>query len=322
MLGHVTLQLIFAAIMFAFTAIPGFASIKVTNRVRGSGTNKSSLPLSLLSCFTGGVFLATCFLDLIPHATENFETFKQNSSWKSTFPLAELLMCIGFFAVYALEEIMDVVFSNRNSKNNEYVTSSELIPKYQTPDEVALNAIYGAGVARRDQQGNSQQTRKNKEGSVFRAMVLVIVMSFHSILEGFALGVQTNYSDAISLFISLILHKGIESFSVGLQIARAGTDRKHLVITTIFIYALMTPIGSIAAVSIWNLNFNNVVKGGVIVVLECLAIGTFIYATFLEIIAVERANEHSNFWQMVVAGIGLTLIALFQVGEAYMQASL
>ena len=52
----------------------------------------------------------------------------------------------------------------------------------------------------------------------------------------------------MTLFLSLIIHKGIEAFSVGLQVTRANTTRKVLVITTIIAYALMTPIGSMLGV--------------------------------------------------------------------------
>lgn len=66
----------------------------------------------------------------------------------------------------------------------------------------------------------------------------------------------------MTLFISLILHKGVEAFSVGLQISKGNSNKvrrsscqaaAHVhavliqlkaVVATIIIYALMTPIGS------------------------------------------------------------------------------
>lgn len=52
----------------------------------------------------------------------------------------------------------------------------------------------------------------------------------------------------MTLFLSLIIHKGIEAFSVGLQVSRSNTKRLVLVIATIIVYALMTPIGSMIGV--------------------------------------------------------------------------
>lgn len=66
----------------------------------------------------------------------------------------------------------------------------------------------------------------------------------------------------MTLFISLILHKGVEAFSVGLQISKGNSNKVSAsscravahadsvliqlkaVVATIIIYALMTPIGS------------------------------------------------------------------------------
>ncbi|PAV67772.1 hypothetical protein WR25_04266 [Diploscapter pachys] len=70
-------------------------------------------------------------------------------------------------------------------------------------------------------------------------------MSFHSLLEGFALGVQDTTTRIMSLFVSLILHKSVEAFSVGLQISKGNKEKTKTVIITILIYAFMTPLGSI-----------------------------------------------------------------------------
>ncbi len=106
---------------------------------------------------------------------------------------------------------------------------------------------------------------QQQQHRVLRSISFAIAMSFHSLLEGVALGVQvySNYyrhpilsyhitccqtesAGIITLFLSLIIHKAIESFSVGLQIARSHThQRLHMVFYIIIIYAMMTPIGSI-----------------------------------------------------------------------------
>jgi zinc transporter 1/2/3 len=88
----------------------------------------------------------------------------------------------------------------------------------------------------------------NTEGDFLKSLTFAFAMSFHSILEGFALGVQNDKTGIRNLFLSLIIHKGIEAFSVGLQVSRSNTRRIGLVITTILVYALMTPVGSMLGV--------------------------------------------------------------------------
>jgi zinc transporter ZupT len=87
-----------------------------------------------------------------------------------------------------------------------------------------------------------------KDGDFLKSLTFAFAMSFHSVLEGFALGVQNEKAGIMTLFLSLIIHKGIEAFSVGLQVSRSNRKRLVLVIATILVYSLMTPVGSMIGV--------------------------------------------------------------------------
>lgn len=54
----------------------------------------------------------------------------------------------------------------------------------------------------------------------------------------------------MTLFISLLFDKGIEAFSVGLQISRSNRKRVMFVVITIITYALMTPVGAMIGVAL------------------------------------------------------------------------
>lgn len=136
-------------------------------------------------------------------------------------------------------------------------------------------------------------------------------MSFHSILEGFALGVQDTTTRILTLFLSLLLHKAIEAFSVGLQVSR-GKPPLRTFLVTIFIYSIMTPIGSLIGIFVQELDISTVHKDATIVVLESLAAGTFIYVTFLEVLAQEKANDHNSLKQLVAIVVGFLAISAIQ----------
>lgn len=89
-----------------------------------------------------------------------------------------------------------------------------------------------------------------------------------------------------------------------------------MVVFTIIVYALMTPFGSMVGVIITNLNIDELLKEGIIVVLESLAGGTFIYVTFFEVLAQERANDHSNLVQLAAIVFGFLVISALQVNES------
>ncbi|GMR52406.1 hypothetical protein PMAYCL1PPCAC_22601, partial [Pristionchus mayeri] len=155
-------------------------------------------------------------------------------------------------------------------------------------------------------------TSETGESSFLKSLTFTIAMSFHSILEGFALGVQGTTSRILTLFFSLLLHKSIEAFSVGLQVAKGNTSRMKAVIGTILIYALMTPIGSMLGAALQSSSIDPMHKLGAVLLFESLAAGTFIYVTFLEVLAREKENEINSLHQLISIVIGFSLIALLQ----------
>jgi len=80
----------------------------------GDGSTTASWVLTLLSCFAGGVFMGTCFLDIFPHVNQNYDCFRHKMNWKADFPLPEFFICCGFFLVYFLEEASLRVFSRHH----------------------------------------------------------------------------------------------------------------------------------------------------------------------------------------------------------------
>ncbi|KHN83968.1 Zinc transporter ZIP3 [Toxocara canis] len=321
--------------MLLTTMLAGFAPLKVLTVVASSGqpSRKVACTLSLLSCFAGGVFLATCFLDVIPHVNANFHMFNTNSSLNTAYPLPELLFCVGFFAVYLLEELCVRLFAHDPHSSNSPKSvlkgeqqringvesdsdgDSKLQSKTRRDDIESIT--YGQ---LRRMSSIAESLSKTGPGAL-QSITFAIAMSFHSILEGLALGVQDSKAAMTTLFISLMLHKGIEAFSVGLQISKSNSQRVKVAAITILVYSLMTPIGSLIGICIQNSNMEVVLKEGLITLLEALAVGTFIYVTFFEVLGAERANEFSNVVQLLAIIAGFTIIALFQVGELIITGS-
>ena len=64
--------------------------------------------VSLCSCFSGGVFLAACLLDLFPeiHKAINRvqDEIEKKYNTKIDYPVAEFVICCGFFVVLILEQ--------------------------------------------------------------------------------------------------------------------------------------------------------------------------------------------------------------------------
>nr|KAF6291714.1 solute carrier family 39 member 1 [Myotis myotis] len=61
--------------------------------------------LSLVSCFAGGVFLATCLLDLLPDYLSAIDEALAALHVTLQFPLQEFILAMGFFLVLVMEQI-------------------------------------------------------------------------------------------------------------------------------------------------------------------------------------------------------------------------
>lgn len=302
-----TLQITLAIVMFLTTAIAGFIPMKLLRFLdkRQGDKKKHSKWLSLLSCFSGGVFMGTCFLDIIPHINENYEDFKVLSGTDFEFPLPQFTTCIGFFLVYLIEEICVKVFAMKHDHGHDGEQAEKVaIPVHK--ESLNLRNLVMEETA-------NYAVAESSEGSLLKSLTFAVAMSFHSILEGFALGVQNTTARIVTLFISLILHKGVEAFSVGLQISKGNSNKLKAVVATIIIYALMTPIGSGLGTLLQLSNISRLHKDGAVLILESLAAGTFIYVTFLEVLAQEKDNEHNSLKQLLAIFIGFAVIAALQL---------
>merc|ERR1719369_1311364 len=78
--------------------------------------------------------------------------------------------------------------------------------------------------------------------STIRSIILLIALSFHSVFEGMAIGLQENLTQLISLFMAVIAHKAVMAFSLGLTLAQAALSTKQYMVS-ILIFSLASPIG-------------------------------------------------------------------------------
>lgn len=236
----IPLQAILALAMFLTTALAGLLPIKLLNLINRRRdeenereTRLAEWILSLLSCFAGGVFMGTCFLDIFPHINENYERFIIKSKWRIEYPLAQFFVCCGFFLVYLLEELILKIFSSsalhvghsHSVENNSSHHHKHRRDKTKCREEhlkTSNNNNINDGnvlqqnapvVVRRSDGEESDSINSSKQfkqrsisiltqeylnnervdDSLLKSITFAVAMSFHSILEGFALGVQVHF---------------------------------------------------------------------------------------------------------------------------------
>lgn len=79
---------------------------------RLSSIQRGAQGLSFLVCIGGGVLFATSFLHLLPEVREGFENLD------TEFPVTEGVVCLGFLAVYALEELIHACLGHSHSSTS------------------------------------------------------------------------------------------------------------------------------------------------------------------------------------------------------------
>lgn len=60
--------------------------------------------LSILSCFGGGVFLATCLLDLLPDVRHSVDVALHFAGIEQPFPVADFIVAVGLFLILIVEQ--------------------------------------------------------------------------------------------------------------------------------------------------------------------------------------------------------------------------
>ncbi len=119
-------------------------------------------------------------------------------------------------------------------------------------------------------------------------VVLLVVLSIHSIIAGIALGLVPEVAASVLVMLGILFHKGSAAFALMVSAHSAGADKARLrVLLTVFV--LMTPLGILLGTVA-----SNMLEGRAATVIEgsfnALAAGTFIYVAILDVIDAEMSR--------------------------------
>ena len=113
-------------------------------------------------------------------------------------------------------------------------------------------------------------------------LVLLVVLSIHSIIAGIALGIESELAASLLVMVAILSHKGSAAFALMVSVQAAGADRRRLWrVLTIFV--VMTPLGILLgtlASGMFDGHAARLVEGS----FNALAAGTFIYVAILDVI--------------------------------------
>ena len=150
-----------------------------------------------------------------------------------------------------------------------------------------------------------------------RAISMILALCFHSFLEGLAVGLNKSLQSIVLLFVSILIHKTIIAFSVGLQLVRSLTGRVKMMIALICLLAFMSPIGITTGI-LANTSEESEAKDIALIVLQGAAVGTFLFITFMEVLP--EVREDGSILSLPLMLIGFGVVAGFRAMDAHDEA--
>jgi len=151
---------------------------------------------------------------------------------------------------------------------------------------------------------------ENTVASSIRALLTLVALSFHEIMEGLAIGIQSDKGLWV-MFGGVASHKLVISFCMGMELMSRGASMRTYVGSILF-FGITTSVGIIIGGLI---STDNVESVGVVVI-EGLVVGTLIYVVCFEILNRERERKTYSmkstraigFLQFLALGIGMVLM--------------
>jgi zinc transporter 1/2/3 len=159
---------------------------------------------------------------------------------------------------------------------------------------------------------NTQQTHEHSSVSKLTPILLLAVLSVHSLFEGLVLGIQESRSDVVAISSAILSHKWVESLSLGLVSIKARASGKFAIFI-VALFAFITPLGTL----IGYLISSNLQDSVIPVVFNAIALGSFLYIGATEVVGDEfhdvkkKRIRWTKFISLILGATLLCFIRLF-----------
>ena len=268
------IKLAFAAVV----AVIGLVGALLPWILGGRGASARTLALS--DTFAGGVLGGAGLIHLLGSGITEFRASLPGVG----YPLALMLAGLGFLLILFIE---GVVVADRPT------------------------AAQGEGHPGSPAIQHEMSWRPRGTHHFIYPVILLVVLSVHSVILGLALGAQQALSGAIIVFLAIVAHKGAAGFALGVGYENAGVRHRRALPQLAF-FSVMTPLGIVIGASI-----GFVLSAGsdrlFEAIFDSLGAGTFLYIASLDIIKTEFGNPDYRLQKWIAATLGFGLMALLAI---------
>ncbi|ULU06825.1 hypothetical protein L5515_014669 [Caenorhabditis briggsae] len=276
--------------------------------------NASKTSISFLGCASCGVFIATCFLGLVPHVRHQEMHLRGNQTIVDSYgwiPSTDQLVIIGFLIILIIEQVIhgighSIGGGHSHSGHSPLATSDSMkMNKFHDEEEgedhvplVAMDddsdeIVFRQNASPLHRPTSSGHCRSSPGSSMnIRVWFLLLGMSVHSFFEGVALGVQNDTNAFWQILIAVLFHEVLCCVSYGVQLAKHNASRKYAWTSSIFLSATI-PAGMVLATMIDGIE-NDMWQRIGRYWLEGLAAGTFVHVALVELLPMELHSDEDG----------------------------
>lgn len=295
---HEIIKAIAIAILFSVTLLAGLLPLKF----RGSHTGPRQRFLSYCNCFAGGVFFATCLLDLLPMIREKYQQAFNLADVHTVFPVAEFTTCIGFFLVLTVEQIVHTLHDSpllHNSHGSHDQRQPLLGKGFKEQEGFVIRSSSSSA------SSAPVPSHPARESSL-RVYILIVALSLHSVFEGIALGLITDVERLAQIAGAIVIHKSIIAFSLGVSLVQHVMPTKTVVKSAI-LFSIMGPLGVGIGIAVLNnsTQLSSSLSSGI---LQGIANGTFLFVTFFEIFQRELEAHGNRLLKVLCTIMGYSVV--------------
>jgi zinc transporter 1/2/3 len=190
---------------------------------------------------------------------------------------------------------------------------SDVLPNMDYPLPYMIAAAGFVLIMFIDRAGHYYLERQNQtaETNDLAPYILLLVLSFHSIIAGASLGAEHTTAGSLVLLVAIFAHKGSAAFALGISLVRSAA-LKAKTQKLIILFSIMTPLGVLIGAGINHIledRAGQITEG----VFDALASATFIYVATIEIIGPEFKSHQNIFTKFAFLIAGLSIMALVAI---------
>lgn len=315
MVAKITAMVVLCIASLTFGLIP----IKLQKWFKWDKDPKANIWVSILLCIGGGVLLCTTFLHLLPEVAENITELQETGNLPIySFPLTELLMCVGFFLMYFVEEAVHGYIERRHKKNEINKTFQRTLSIRRGSNDtkvLSVEDLVGKSISTTDlvpslENPMTNHTHHSEHGHdghshlVFddnvvislRGLLIVLALSIHELFEGLAVGLESSASNVWYMFGAVSAHKLVIAFCIGVELVTNKT-KTYLTVVYVGLFAVVSPLGIGIGLGLTHSSVEHMEIASVL--LQGLASGTLLYVVFFEILQKDRTSGMKNYLSIV-----------------------